>query len=114
MRKWRSALPFITATFPPKLLEWAARAMPWRDMHHLIGLLDTMHTTAGQIWEEKKRLHVAGEKTNDTNDIMTILRESRPVPINCNIVDPPCSVKANLEASEGERLSDDEMLAQIW
>ncbi|KAI0028314.1 cytochrome P450 [Vararia minispora EC-137] len=97
---WRPLLPVLTRSIPGRILRFIAERVPWPTLHELIGNADVMHSTSRTIWEEKKRLHALGDKSvvneyGEGKDIMSIL------------------LKTNMAASEEERLTDEELMAQI-
>ncbi|KAI0027085.1 cytochrome P450 [Vararia minispora EC-137] len=94
-------LPILTRLVPGRMLRSMAEMIPWRPLHDMMLISDTMQATSRDIWEEKKRLFSLGDKSvvneyGEGKDIMSIL------------------LKNTLASSEAdERMTDDELLAQI-
>ncbi|KAI0030894.1 cytochrome P450 [Vararia minispora EC-137] len=97
---WRPLLPYLTRNIPGYVLRFIADRMPWPALHELIENADIALTTSRRLWEEKKRLHAIGDKSvineyGEGKDILSIM------------------FRANVGASEEERLSEEELMAQI-
>ncbi|KAI0030803.1 cytochrome P450 [Vararia minispora EC-137] len=93
-------LPLLTKYIPGHILRTVAEKLPWPTLHVMLNISDTMQSTSRDIWEEKKKLFALGDKSvvneyGEGKDIMSIL------------------LKSNLAASDEERLTDEELLAQI-
>ncbi|KAI0247110.1 cytochrome P450 [Lactifluus subvellereus] len=84
--------PYLHRIFHPKILKFMGQVAPWKNLNHLIKLADIMDT--------KKRVLESGDdaavkQVGDGKDIISLL------------------MQANATASEGDRLSEEEVLAQI-
>jgi len=100
MRMWRLVVPALTRLVPGSILRGSLKFIPWKNLHDLVDLLNIMHRASTNIWEGKKRLYALGDKSvvneyGEGKDLMSIL------------------LKANTTAEEQERLTDEELLAQI-
>ena len=84
-------------------------------------IVDTMHNRSRSIIDEKKAaMEKDGGSVGEGKDIMSILRKSalaRPLvlqvffrPLNVRVHG---TVRANMAVSEKEKLSDDEIIAQV-
>ncbi|KAI0042915.1 cytochrome P450 [Auriscalpium vulgare] len=97
---WRPLFPLISTIIPPKILRFGAMCLPWPDLHNLIRISDEIHANASAIFEKKKALLNEGDaafmdQIGEGKDIITIL------------------LKANLNASEQDRLPDEQILSQM-
>ncbi|KAH9979519.1 cytochrome P450 [Lactifluus volemus] len=98
----RTFLPYLRRIFHPKVLKLIGQSVPWRNLNHMIKLADVMGASARKIYETKKRLLNLGDDSDattkqvgDGKDIISLL------------------MQANATASEADRLSEEEVLAQI-
>ncbi|KAI0270683.1 cytochrome P450 [Gloeopeniophorella convolvens] len=92
--------PYIYKIFPSWLLKPAGRLLPWKKLNHLMDLAEIMNSSARRIYETKKKLLEQGdgatvEQIEGGKDILSVL------------------MQANTRAAEGDRLSEEEVLAQI-
>ncbi|KAI0312739.1 cytochrome P450 [Amylostereum chailletii] len=74
--------------------------LPWRTLHYMMSIADTMHAESKGVWERKKALFLKGgdalvHQVGEGRDLMSIL------------------LKENYLAPEDDRLPDDELLAQL-
>ena len=79
--KFRSLLPILTRTFPPWFLRKVGKMVPNDTLQQQFDLVDTLTVATNGIWEEKKRLHMLGEKASNSalsggRDLLSILRAS--------------------------------------
>ncbi|KAJ3515520.1 hypothetical protein NMY22_g14433 [Coprinellus aureogranulatus] len=94
-------LPLIhKLNLPPRVLRWLVDIVPWKNLHEIRDIVDTMHETAVKIVENKKKAIREGDESMSKQvgrgkDIMSIL------------------VKENMEADEADRLPDDEAIGQV-
>ncbi|KAI0029932.1 cytochrome P450 [Vararia minispora EC-137] len=97
---WFPLIPLLTRYIPGYVLRFIGDRLPWPALHEVMRISDKLQATSLEVWEEKKRLHMLGDKSvvneqGEGKDIMSIL------------------LRANAAASVNERLSDSELLAQI-
>ncbi|KAI0350833.1 cytochrome P450 [Trametes cingulata] len=90
----RQATPLHKYFGPSWLRRWLVEKLPIPTVQKMIHISDTLHQRSLEIFQAKKAAILAGEKT-DSKDIITIL------------------LKANMAASEEERLPDDQLLGQM-
>ncbi|KAG2003385.1 cytochrome p450 [Coprinopsis cinerea AmutBmut pab1-1] len=89
-------LPLVHDLFTPSIRRFVVDILPWPRLHRLRDMIDTMHNTCVQIFEDKKRGILEGSQdAKDGKDIISIL------------------MRANMSASETDRLPDSELLAQL-
>ncbi|KAG5652189.1 hypothetical protein H0H81_005988, partial [Sphagnurus paluster] len=93
-------LPKLRQFLPPRVCRLALDFIPYKKLHKLRDVVDVMHQTSIEIFEAKKKAFEEGDRAvraqlEEGKDIMSIL------------------IKANSEAAEGDRLSDEEVIAQV-
>ncbi|KAF8896614.1 cytochrome P450 [Infundibulicybe gibba] len=93
-------LPHVAHIGPPWFRRFVVNALPWRSLHQMRDIVDTMHNTSKQIFEGKKAALREGDEAvshqvGQGNDIMSIL------------------MRANMEAADEDRLPESEVLAQM-
>jgi hypothetical protein len=91
--------------------------LPWKKLHAIRDMVDVMHKTSIDIFENAKRGLDKGDDARERiakgKDIMSALRKpSRRVIVQPN-ADHDDVVKANMLASEGDKLPDEELIAQV-
>jgi cytochrome P450 len=100
LKLYRSLFPPISEIFPLKIQKIVGKMLPWPSLNRLINLAEVLNTHARGIYETKKRLLEMGDdatvrQIGGGKDIISVL------------------MRANAEASEQDRLSEDEIVAQI-
>ncbi|KAI0764612.1 cytochrome P450 [Trametes elegans] len=90
----RQAVPYVAHIGPAWFRRWVLERLPIKCVQRTLYVTDTIYAGSLKIFTEKKAALLAG-KHADAKDIMTIL------------------LKANMEASEKDRLPDDELLGQM-
>ncbi|KAF9230507.1 cytochrome P450 [Melanogaster broomeanus] len=96
----RQFLPYVVKIGSPKFRRYLAEIVPWKDLHELLRVVDLMDKTSIAIFEAKKKALLMGdvavlEQVGRGKDIMSVL------------------LKANMAASEEDRIPDDELIAQM-
>ncbi|KAI0059700.1 cytochrome P450 [Artomyces pyxidatus] len=96
---WRTLFPLISH-WPPCFLRSGAKLIPLPKLHKLIYLSDTMRRYSKEVFDEKKALlehgdDVFSQQLSEGKDIISVL------------------MKCNGNASEEERLTDEEILSQM-
>ncbi|OBZ67576.1 hypothetical protein A0H81_12405 [Grifola frondosa] len=95
----RRMIPFIPQVGPPALRRKVVEMFPHKGVKHLISIVDAMHTHSTEIFEKKKEVLIRGDEAIsqeiEEKDIMSIL------------------LKANIAASEADRLPEHELIAQM-
>jgi len=103
---------------PPRFRRFVVDLLPFANVRKLRDIIDIMHNTSVEILEAKKRVLMEGDEAvakqiGRGKDIISIL--SMCILMSC---DKPTHqqirpVKANMEASEEDKLPDSEVLAQV-
>ncbi|KAI0258946.1 cytochrome P450 [Gloeopeniophorella convolvens] len=96
----RNIFPYINRTFPAWFLKIAGRMLPWKRLNHVMDLAEQMYSHTTDIYETKKRLLQEGDdatvkQVDEGKDIAALL------------------IQANSAASEEDRLSEEEIIAQM-
>ena len=107
-------LPWIG---PAWLRHLIAKLIPDANFKHVKSIVDTLYTRSRDIYLDKKEALLKGDEelkhqVGQGKDIMSVLRESKPV-LDSRSALIDTVVKMNLEAPEDERLSEDEVIAQM-
>ncbi|KAG6815225.1 hypothetical protein H0H93_010515 [Arthromyces matolae] len=92
-------LPTLTKIGTPRFRRWLVDLVPYKSLHEIRDIVDIWDATSTEILEGKKQALREGDEAlakqvGQAKDLMSIL------------------IKANMEASEEDRLSDKEVLAQ--
>ncbi|KDQ24636.1 hypothetical protein PLEOSDRAFT_1047061 [Pleurotus ostreatus PC15] len=95
----RNFLPWLVKIGTPSFRRWAISLSPWKKLREIRDMVDFMHETSLEIYNSKKRAIAEGDEAvlkqvGQGKDIMSIL------------------MRANLEASDEDKLPDEELLAQ--
>ncbi|KAJ2926779.1 hypothetical protein H1R20_g10302, partial [Candolleomyces eurysporus] len=93
-------LPMLNKIGTPAFRKWVMDIVPWKNLHDIRDIINTMNETAVEIIESKKRAIEAGDdsiarQVGRGKDVISTL------------------IKANMEANEADRLPDEELLGQI-
>ena len=93
-----------------------ANLVRWKDLQDIRDIVDVIHETSVEILESKRKALAEGDEAvqrqiGHGKDILSIL--SKCVVYNPLILNKPFSVRANMEASETDRLSESELLGQV-
>jgi hypothetical protein len=104
---------------PPRFRRFLVDLLPFENVRRLRDCVDVMHNTSLEIFEAKKRALKEGdqgiaEQIGGGKDIMSILCMCNQVFCNQLTHQVIWSVKANMEASGEDRLSDSEVVAQVF
>ncbi|KAF9002260.1 cytochrome P450 [Cyathus striatus] len=100
MSIFRGLLPLLSTIGTPGFRRWLLDVSPFKSLHKIRDIVDVMHNTSVEILESKRMALTEGDETvakqvAHGKDIMSIL------------------LKANMEASEEDKLSEHEVLAQM-
>ncbi|TFK27109.1 cytochrome P450 [Coprinopsis marcescibilis] len=92
--------PHVANIGTPRFRRFVVDLLPWKNLHALRDMVDVMANTSVEIFESKKRAFELGdeaihEQVGQGKDIISIL------------------LKANMLASEEDKLPDNELIAQI-
>ncbi|KAJ2919733.1 hypothetical protein MD484_g701, partial [Candolleomyces efflorescens] len=93
-------LPWAHKIGSPGFQRFIVSLLPWKDLHDIRDIIDTMHNTSMEIIEAKKRALLAGDDALESEvgkgkDIISVL------------------LKANMAAAEEDRLTEGELLGQM-
>ncbi|KAH9031921.1 cytochrome P450 [Lactarius pseudohatsudake] len=93
----RHLFPHVSKIFPPKILKFVGRMLPWPGLNHLMDLAEVLNVHARGIHKIKKRLLESGDDATVRNgkDVISLL------------------MRANAVASEDGQLSEAEFVAQV-
>ena len=75
---YRSLLPHVSKIFPPKVLKFVGKMLPWPSLNEIIDLSETLNANARRIYETKKRLLELGDdatvkQVGNGKDIISLL-----------------------------------------
>ncbi|KAI0631059.1 cytochrome P450 [Trametes polyzona] len=93
----RQALPyvaFLKNLVPGWLLRWSVERLPFWSVQEMLKITDTLHQRSVEILEDKKAAIKDGQH-GDAKDVISVL------------------LRANMSASEEDRLPDDELVGQM-
>lgn len=93
-------LYYVTKIGSPQFRRFIIDVLPWKAIHDARDIVDTMHKTSLEIFESKKKALLDGDdvvarQIGQGKDIMSML------------------MRANMDASEEDKLDEDELIAQI-
>ncbi|KAF9235019.1 cytochrome P450 [Melanogaster broomeanus] len=96
----RQLLPYAIKIGSPKFHRYVAEITPWKAVHEILDSVDMMYKTSVEVFKMKKKALLLGDEAvlqqvGRGKDITSIL------------------LKANMAASEEDRLPDDELIAQM-
>lgn len=90
--------------------------VPWPELHRARDMVDVLHNTSVEIYEDTKRSLKEGDDISARHgrgkDIMSVLGLWPEFNIRVIFIDTAL-VKANMAAAEQDRLPESEILAQI-
>ncbi|KAG6843220.1 hypothetical protein H0H93_001830 [Arthromyces matolae] len=92
-------LPVVGRIGTPKFRRWVVDHLPMKNLHLMRDVIDDLHRTATEIFETKQRALKEGDEAlanqvDQAKDLISIL------------------MKANMAATDEDKLSDSEVLAQ--
>jgi hypothetical protein len=91
--------------------------LPWKSLHDIRDIVDIIDNTSVEIFEAKKKELEEGDEAvtqqiGQGKDIMSILSAYWLAFFDCGSLNS-CIVKANMSASEEDRMSNEELLGQM-
>ncbi|EDR02322.1 uncharacterized protein LACBIDRAFT_309740 [Laccaria bicolor S238N-H82] len=97
---FRSYLSYMTNIGSPKFRRFVVDLLPWKNLHAVRDIVDTMHSASSEIFESKKRALLNGDEDvtrqfGQKRDVMSIL------------------MRANMDAAEEDKLEESELVAQV-
>lgn len=92
--------------------------LPWKSIRKLRDIIDIMHNTSTEIFDAKKKALEEGneavsKQVGQGKDILSILSEQKSSSVASALIVPLFVVKANMDADEEDKLSEQEVLAQV-
>jgi hypothetical protein len=114
-------LPLVHDIGTPWLRRWAIEVVPWKNLKELRKVVDVMHRTAVDVIESKRKVlkdadpEATSKKIGRGKDIISILRTQASNFAHWpeDNIHPHTLVKANVAASEGDRISEEELVGQV-
>ena len=104
----------------PKFRRFVMNLLPWKNLHGMRDIVDVLTRTAVDIFEEKKQAlekgdDVVTQQIDKGKDIISILSAYQSRFLDIIVVDAfaSCVVRANMSASEEDKLSEEELLGQV-
>ncbi|KAJ3552918.1 hypothetical protein NM688_g3899 [Phlebia brevispora] len=100
LHTWRTLVPTLSKIGTPALQRAVARYLPNKDMQEMRHIIETLATKAREVYYSKKTALETGDEAvmhqvGEGKDILSVL------------------IKANMSASEADRLSEEEVIAQM-
>ena len=110
-------MPKLSKIGTPAFRRWVVEHIPSKEVQNIRTIVDTLHRTAVEIFESKKKAVEAGEaaleaQTGKGKDLISILRKAI-FAFFWRGISSAYTVKENMKASEDDKLSDEEVLGQI-
>jgi hypothetical protein len=111
-------LPTLVKLGPPRFRRFLVDLLPLTNVRRLRDIVDVMHNTSIEILEAKRRALKEGDEAlarqiGRGKDIISVL-SMRILTSCCRPADRSIwSVRANMEASKEDKLSDSEVLGQV-
>ena len=115
----RIIIPTIVRLGTPKFRRFLVESSPLKTIKDIKAFVDIFHNTSVEIYEAKKHAYKQGNKElaaqiEQGRDIISILSTPIfPPSSSRQVLTKKCLVRENMKASEEEKLSDAEVLAQI-
>jgi hypothetical protein len=103
---------------PPRFRRFVVDLLPFKNVRRLRDIVDVIHNTSIEILEAKRRALKDGDEAvarqiGGGKDIISILSMCIQTSLYSSTHPLFWLVKGNMAASEEDRLSDDEVLAQV-
>ena len=114
----RNLFPYVDKVVHPKVLKFLGRALPWPRLNHLMDVAETLNSKSRGIYETKKRLLELGDdatirQVGDGKDIISLLSAYNAPRFQIRNLKRPFVVRASVTGPEGDRLSEEELVAQM-
>lgn len=111
-------LPWAVKIGSPGFRRFVVDILPWKNLHVLRDIIDTMHNTCRQIYGEKKRALEAGDEAvskqiSQGKDIISILSTLHMFSCALSSYSVCRQVKANAEAAPEDQLPESEILGHV-
>jgi hypothetical protein len=110
-------LPTLIKIGSPRFRRFVIDHLPFKSITQLRDVIDIMHNTSVEIYDAKKRAQEGGDETvngqsEGGRDIMSLLGVF-DWNISRLLIDVVPLVKANMAASEEDKLPEEEVLGQV-
>lgn len=115
LHQYRETIPWLVKLGPPRFRRFLLGLIPSRRVKRLVHVVDVLDEAPKRIIREKKRVIAEGREgatTGGGKDLLSILCKLS-LDLCLRVTDMFISVRANTEAPEEERISDDELAAQM-
>lgn len=112
-------LPIAVRVAPPAVWRWILERLPSKRVRHVLALVDNLSATSKQILAEKKLLlakgnAAVGSQVGEGKDVMSVLCTFHSFDSQiCSRLIQLISVKANMDASAEDKMTDDELEGHI-
>lgn len=111
-------LPTLVKIGTPRLRRLIVDVLPWKSIRKLRDIIDIMHNTSTEIFDAKKKALEEGneavsKQVGRGKDILSILSARKSSLVASTLMIPPFVVKANMDADEEDKLSEQEVLGQV-
>ena len=113
-------LPLISSITTPSFRRRVVEKLPFKSAQHVREIIDDLYATSQLVFNAKKSALTGGDEkmkhdVSEGRDIMSVLCEyGRPQWYMSRFLNTRfATVKANMAACEGDRLPDDELIAQM-
>lgn len=111
-------LPTLVKIGTPRLRRLMVDVLPWKSLRKLRDIIDIMHNTSTEIFDAKKKALEEGneavsKQVGRGKDILSILSARKSSLVASTLMIPPFVVKANMDADEEDKLSEQEVLGQV-
>lgn len=111
-------LPTLVKIGTPRLRRLMVNVLPWKSLRKLRDIIDIMHNTSTEIFDAKKKALEEGneavsKQVGRGKDILSILSARKSSLVASTLMIPPFVVKANMDADEEDKLSEQEVLGQV-
>ena len=102
----------------PKFRRFMVNLLPWKDLHDLRDIVDTMYKTSVEIFESKKRAMMDGDDAVATQigqgkDILSTLSTRTLPAFTLSFLPIFIVVRANMNASNEDKLDESELIGQV-
>ena len=113
-------LPLLSSITTPSFRRRVVERIPFESAQHVREIIDDLYATSQLVFNAKKSALTGGDEkmkhdVSEGRDIMSVLCEyGRPQRYMSRFLNTRfATVKANMAACEGDRLPDDELIAQM-
>ena len=113
-------LPLISSITTPSFRRRVVEKIPFKSAQHVREIINDLYATSQLVFNAKKSALTGGDEkmkhdVSEGRDIMSVLCEyGRPQWYMSRFLNTRfATVKANMAACEGDRLPDDELIAQM-